>query len=147
MEFGIGLGWLREEYEALGMPWERRGARTDDHLRVLKALWTDAVSAHDGEYYRLPECRMYPKPVQSPHPPVHLGGESDAALRRAVVHGDGWFGMGHRYEDLPEQLAPGPGARRARAQPGTRSPSPSARRPTRSTTTRSPATASWASTG
>jgi probable F420-dependent oxidoreductase len=104
VEFGIGLGWLREEYEVLDMPWEKRGARTDDHLRVLKTLWTDAVSRHDGEYYRLPECRMYPKPVQSPHPPVHVGGESDAALRRAVRHGQGWFGMGHAAADLPKAL-------------------------------------------
>ncbi|MCU1399253.1 MAG: hypothetical protein JWN62_2362, partial [Acidimicrobiales bacterium] len=101
VEFGVGLGWLREEYEVLDMPWERRGARVDDHLQVIKSLWTEAVSAHDGAYYRLPECRMYPKPAQSPHPPVHVGGESDAALRRAVVHGDGWFGMGHRHEALP----------------------------------------------
>ena len=105
VEFGVGLGWLREEYEVLGMPWERRGARTDDHLRVLKTLWTDPVSAHAGEYYRLPECRMYPKPLQDPYPPLHVGGESDAALRRAVLHGDGWFGMGHRHDQLPAQLS------------------------------------------
>lgn len=105
VEFGIGLGWLREEYEVLDMPWQRRGARVDDHLQVIKKLWTEPVSAHDGPYYRLPECRMYPKPVQSPHPAIHVGGESDAALRRAVVHGEGWFGMGHRQDDLPGVLA------------------------------------------
>jgi probable F420-dependent oxidoreductase len=105
VEFGIGLGWLREEYEALGVPWEGRGGRTDEYLQVMRSLWTEDVSSHDGELYKLPPCRAYPKPVQKPHPPVHIGGDSDAALRRVARHGQGWFGMGHTPDVLPERLA------------------------------------------
>jgi probable F420-dependent oxidoreductase len=73
VEFGIGVGWAREEYEALQVPWEKRGKRVDDYLQVTKALWTQELSSHHGAAYDLPECRMYPKPVQKPHPAVHVG--------------------------------------------------------------------------
>lgn len=73
-EFGVGIGWLREEYEALGVPWTGRGRRTDEYLTAMRSLWTDEVSSFSGEVYQLPECRMYPKPVQRPHPPIHVGG-------------------------------------------------------------------------
>lgn len=105
LEFGIGVGWLREEFEALGVPFERRGARTDEYLAVLRTLWQDDVSEHRGELYDLPPCRMYPKPVQTPHPPIVVGGESDAALRRVARHGDGWFSFDRVPADLPEALA------------------------------------------
>lgn len=91
MELGIGVGWLEEEYEALNVPFERRGARCDEYLDVMKALWTEDPSSYEGEVYPLRECRMFPKPVQDPHPPILVGGESDAALRRVVRHGQGWF--------------------------------------------------------
>lgn len=104
VDIGVGVGWLREEVEAVGVPWERRGARTDDYLEVLRTLWCDDPSAHDGPYYRLPECRMFPKPVQDPHPPVHVGGESDAALRRAARAGQGWHTFNRRPGDLAEPL-------------------------------------------
>jgi probable F420-dependent oxidoreductase len=103
-DFGIGLGWLREEYEALDVPWEARGRRANEYLQVMEALWTGEVSSHDGPVYELPPSRMYPKPVQQPHPPVHVGGGSDAALRRVALHGQGWFGMGQTPETLPERL-------------------------------------------
>ena len=79
VEFGIGIGWLREEFEALNVPFARRGARTDEYLAVMRSLWTEDVSAFAGEHYDLPACRMYPKPVQAPHPPILVGGESPAA--------------------------------------------------------------------
>lgn len=104
VEFGVGVGWLREEFEALDMPFERRGRRTDEHLAVMKALWCDEVSEYHGELYDLPPCRMYPKPVQSPHPPIHVGGESDAALRRVARLGQGWFSFNRLPADLPEPL-------------------------------------------
>jgi probable F420-dependent oxidoreductase len=103
-EFGVGLGWLREEYEALGVPWEGRGSRTDEYLDVMRSLWEDEVSSYDGDLYKLPPCRAYPKPVQKPHPPVHIGGDTDAALRRVARHGQGWFGMGHTPDVLGERL-------------------------------------------
>jgi len=104
VEFGVGVGWLREEFEALGMPFERRGQRTDDHLAVMKALWTEQVSEYHGELYDLPACSMFPKPVQTPHPPIHVGGESDAAMRRVARHGQGWFSFNRLPDDLPEPL-------------------------------------------
>jgi probable F420-dependent oxidoreductase len=105
VDFGIGLGWLREEFAALNVPFERRGARTDEYLAVMKTLWTDEVSELHGEIYDLPACRFYPKPTQSPHPPIHVGGESRAAMRRAVRHGQGWFSFDRLPADLPEVLA------------------------------------------
>lgn len=105
VELGVGVGWLKEEYDALNVPFERRGARADEYLSVLKTLWTDEVSSFDGDIYPLRECRMYPKPVQEPHPRIHVGGESDAALRRAARHGQGWYGFNRRPDDVPEALA------------------------------------------
>ena len=105
VDFGVGVGWLREEFAAVAMPFERRGPRTDEHLQVMKALWCDEVSEFHGEFYDLDPCRMYPKPIQAPHPPIHIGGESDAAMRRVARHGQGWFSFNRLPEDLPEPLA------------------------------------------
>ena len=105
VDFGIGVGWLKEEFDVLAVPFERRGARTDEYLAVMKSLWCDDVSEHRGELYDLPPCRMYPKPVQTPHPPIHVGGESDAAMRRAARHGQGWYSFNRLPEQLDEPLA------------------------------------------
>lgn len=104
VDFGIGIGWLAEEFEVLGVPFERRGARTDEYLQVMRTLWCDETSEFHGDLYDLPACRMYPKPVQSPHPPVHVGGESDAALRRVARHGQGWYSFNRLPDQLPEAL-------------------------------------------
>ncbi|MGH9026698.1 MAG: LLM class F420-dependent oxidoreductase [Acidimicrobiia bacterium] len=95
VDFGIGIGWLSEEFDALEVPFAERAARTRDYLEVIRRLWCDDVSSHEGPYYRLPPCRMYPKPVQQPHPPVYFGGETDAALARVADVGDGWHGFNH----------------------------------------------------
>jgi probable F420-dependent oxidoreductase len=105
VDFGIGVGWLREEFEAVAMPFENRGRRTDEHLQVMKTLWCDEVSEFHGELYDLGPCRMYPKPIQAPHPPIHVGGESGAAMRRVARHGQGWFSFNRLPDDLPEPLA------------------------------------------
>jgi probable F420-dependent oxidoreductase len=103
VDLGIGVGWLREEFEALGVPWERRGVRTDEYIEVLRTLWCDDRSSFSGETYQLPECEMFPKPVQRPHPPLHIGGETDAALRRAARTAQGW----HTFNRSPDELAAG----------------------------------------
>jgi len=105
VDFGVGVGWLKEEFDALGVPFERRGARTDEYLTVMKSLWQDDVSEHHGDLYDMPPCRLYPKPVQQPYPPIHVGGESRAALRRVAVHGQGWYTFNRLPEDLDEPLA------------------------------------------
>ena len=92
---GVGVGWLREEFEALGAPaFERRGAASDEILTIFKMLWTGAPAAFSGEFFRFPEVRCLPTPIQKPHPPIWIGGHSEAALRRVARHGDGWHPVG-----------------------------------------------------
>lgn len=89
---GCGAGWLREEFEALGTPpFEERGRVTDEYLRVFKAIWTDPTPVFDGDYASFKDVSVLPLPVQKPHPPIWIGGESNPALRRAARLGDGWF--------------------------------------------------------
>jgi probable F420-dependent oxidoreductase len=105
VDFGVGAGWLKEEFDALQVPFERRGARTSDYIRVMQALWTMKRPSYQGEFYTLPECTQNPKPVQTPHPPIFFGGESKPALRRVATQGPGWMGASMMPEDLPEKLA------------------------------------------
>jgi probable F420-dependent oxidoreductase len=104
VDFGVGIGWLKEEFDVLGVPFAQRGARMDEYLTLMKELWTEDVAEHHGPFYDLPECRLYPKPVQRPHPPIHVGGESDAALRRVAAHGDGWYTFNRLPDELDEPL-------------------------------------------
>src|SRR5487761_1557692 len=90
LDIGLGLGWMPEEYEAAGVPFQHRGARVDDFLGCLRAVWADGVVEYNGDFYRVPPSRIEPKPVQRPHPPVLLGGSAEAALRRAGRMADGW---------------------------------------------------------
>jgi probable F420-dependent oxidoreductase len=89
---GLGSGWLPQEYAAAGVPFERRGARMDEYLRCLQALWTQDPVEFDGEFYTVPRSHMGPPPVQRPHPPVLLGGTAAPALRRAGRLAQGWIG-------------------------------------------------------
>jgi probable F420-dependent oxidoreductase len=92
---GVGVGWLREEFEALGAPaFERRGAVSDEYLRIFKALWTQDPASYAGEFYRFEAVRCLPHPEQKPHPPIWIGGHSKAALRRVARLGDGWHPVG-----------------------------------------------------
>lgn len=104
VDLGIGVGWLQEEYEAVGVPWTKRGSRTEECVDVMKTLWCDEVSAYEGDNYSLPPCSMHPKPIQSPHPPIHVGGESDAAINRAARVGQGWHTFGRLPDQVPEAL-------------------------------------------
>lgn len=101
---GLGLGWSSQEFAALNVPFERRGARMNDHIGVITSLWTDEISQYSGEFFTLPPCIQLPKPLQTPHPPIYLGGEGAAALRRAAMLGQGWFGYRLLPEDLPARL-------------------------------------------
>lgn len=104
-DFGIGIGWLREEFEALGVPWENRAGRTLECIEVMKTLWCDEVSSHNGERFQIQAAYQNPKPVQKPHPPLFFGGESDAALTRVATVGQGWFGFNLTPALLEERLA------------------------------------------
>ena len=101
---GIGVGWLKEEFRALGVPFEHRGSRCREYIEVMKRLWCDPVSEFKGRFYELPPCRQYPKPVQQPHPPLVFGGETDPALRRVADLGSGWFGFDHTPETAAESV-------------------------------------------
>ena len=93
IDFGVGVGWCKEEVLACGYTWEDRGKRCDEFLEVMQRLWTDPVAEFHGEHFDLPACRMDPKPIQKPHIPMIVGGHSPAGLRRAARFGSGWYGF------------------------------------------------------
>jgi alkanesulfonate monooxygenase SsuD/methylene tetrahydromethanopterin reductase-like flavin-dependent oxidoreductase (luciferase family) len=104
VDFGVGIGWLKEEFENLGMDFGTRAPRTEEYLLAMKALWSDGVSEFTGESVTLKPCHFNPKPVQRPHPPIIFGGESDPAMRRVARLGDGWYGYDLAPEDLRARL-------------------------------------------
>ncbi len=102
---GVGAGWLESECRAAGVEFATRGRRLDEALAVCRRLWTEPVVAHEGAFFAFSPVRFEPKPVQKPHPPILVGGESEAALRRAARHGDGWLGLDHTPASLARPLA------------------------------------------
>ena len=103
VDFGIGIGWLKEEFNALGVPWTDRAGRTEECIGVMKTLWCDELSSYQGKYFSFEAAYQNPKPVQRPHPPLIFGGESRAALKRVATLGQGWF----TFNVTPESLAQG----------------------------------------
>lgn len=100
---GIGVGWMREEFELLGQAFERRGRRTDEMVELLRSLWAGGWVEHHGEFYDVPPVEMSPPP---PAPvPIYVGGISDIALRRAARLGDGWVSDLHSTADLASMIA------------------------------------------
>src|SRR3954454_5059645 len=92
--FGIGVGWLHDEFRALELhPFEHRGAVVDEQLEIIKSVWTSERPSYDGRFYRFPELSVTPNPHQRPHPPILVGGNSPPALRRTVKFGDAWHGL------------------------------------------------------
>ena len=95
LTLGVGVGWLKEEFEALDSPdFERRGAVTDEWIAIFKQLWSRSPASFSGQFYRYADIRSEPFPLQKPHPPLWVGGHSRAALRRTARHGDGWHPVG-----------------------------------------------------
>ena len=105
LSLGIGTGWLREEFEAVGLSFEDRGAATRESVRAMRALWSGNDVEFRGKRYSFGPVKFEPKPVQKPHPPILVGGETEAALRRAAAIGDGWYGVGHSPETAAVQVA------------------------------------------
>ena len=93
IDFGIGVGWCKEEVIACGYNFNDRGKRCDEILQMMKQLWTEPIAEFHGEFYDLAPCRMDPKPVQKPHIPIIVGGHSSAGFRRAAKYGNGWYGF------------------------------------------------------
>lgn len=105
----LGVGMAPDEFRAVGVPYERRGKVTDEYVRAMKVLWSEAEPTFDGEFVQFAGVTFEPKPLQRPHPPLWFGGRSMASLRRAATEGDGWapsgavLGPGPWFEG-PEQL-------------------------------------------
>ena len=92
LDVGLGIGWAEDEYDAVGVPFRQRGKRGEEFIRCLKTIWTEEVVEFVGEYYRVPRSLVAPKPLQSPHPPILVGGYGSAAVGRAARLGDGFTG-------------------------------------------------------
>ena len=114
---GCGAGWESREFEVLGAPpFARRGAAVDEYIEVFRECWTRDTPAYDGEFVRVSGFPFQPKPVQKPHPPLWIGGESPAAIRRAARLGDGWYPIINNRNhplDTPERYAAAVDALRA----------------------------------
>lgn len=91
---GVGTGWLKEEFDAVGAAWEHRGARMEEQIEIMRRLWTEDLVAHKGRFYCFEEVGFEPRPARSPVP-ILIGGESPVALKRAARCGDGWYGTFH----------------------------------------------------
>jgi probable F420-dependent oxidoreductase len=102
---GVGAGWMREEAEAMGMRFDDRGARTDEHIEILQALWTQDEASYAGKHYAIPPSRMQPSPLQKPHPPIWVGGHEPPALRRTGKYGDGWHAYRLRVDEIAEKFS------------------------------------------
>jgi probable F420-dependent oxidoreductase len=100
LTFGLGIGYLRPEFDALGIPFAAKGPRAMDYLDAILALWTQPQPAHEGRFVRFAGIQAYPRPVQKPHPPIVIGGHTPPAFRRAVERANGWYGFALGPDDV-----------------------------------------------
>ena len=95
---GVGIGWAQEEFQALRVPFKSRGAITNEYLEAIKLLWTQDLASYEGEFVSFKDVHTAPRPARSPHPPIWVGGASDAAFRRTVRYGDAWHPIRNRMD-------------------------------------------------
>ena len=95
--FGIGVGYVKQEFDVIGVPYEERGARVSEHIEAIRALWTQDKPEFEGQFTQISGVQSNPRPIQQPHPPFVIGGMSPPAFRRAVAQGDEWYGF---FQDL-----------------------------------------------
>jgi probable F420-dependent oxidoreductase len=100
----FGVGWLKEEFDLLGVPFHERGAMADEYVQAIIELWTKEAPEFDGKYVSFRDVAFEPKPVQMPHPPVWFGGDADAVLRRVARYATGWWPFLTPPEKIPERL-------------------------------------------
>ncbi len=100
--FGVGIGWLEEEFDAVGMSFKDRALRTREYLALMKELWSKESPEYHGKTISIEGCKFMPKPAQRPHPPIVFGGDTEPSLKRAAKLGDGWYGIA---EDIDETAA------------------------------------------
>jgi probable F420-dependent oxidoreductase len=123
---GVGAGWMEEEFRLLGAPFKERGAATDEYLEAFKALWTEERPSYQGRHVAFRDVIFAPKPIQRPGPPVWVGGEGSAAMRRTVRLGNGWYPGNNNQKipfDTPARFAEGIADLRALAEQAGRDPS------------------------
>ena len=118
VEFGVGASWLAAEWEAVGLDFAARGRRVDEALGVCLRLWSEPIVEHHGASFDFSAVAFEPKPVQQPHPPILIGGDGPAALRRAGTVGDGWIPMNHTVDELPAAVERLAELRAAAGRPG-----------------------------
>lgn len=102
---GLGVGWLREEFDALGVPFERRGARADEYLDAMRQAWTGETLDARGEFIDWHGFKMLPRPAQDGGVPIVIGGTTDAAIRRVVARGDGWYVIHKDLDDFASNMS------------------------------------------
>ena len=102
---GVGVGYIAGEFEALGIPYGERGGRVDDHIEAMRAIWTQEKPVFKGKFTSFAGVQSKPSPVQTPHPPIIIGGMSAPAYRRAVRHGSGWYGFNQDLEAAAASIA------------------------------------------
>jgi probable F420-dependent oxidoreductase len=100
----VGVGWLKEEYDAIGVPFSKRGKIADECLAAMYELWTSDTPSFDGEFVKFDDVAFGPKPIRQPRPTVWMGGDADAVLRRAARFGDGWAPWLTKPEELPAKM-------------------------------------------
>ena len=105
LALGIGSSWLREEWEAVGLDFDTRGARVDEAIDVCRRLWTEETIEHHGRFFDFAPVAFEPKPVQAGGPALHIGGDGAVALRRTATVGAGWIPMNHGVDELGPPLA------------------------------------------
>ncbi|MBS7642953.1 MAG: LLM class flavin-dependent oxidoreductase [Candidatus Bathyarchaeia archaeon] len=106
--FGVGAGWFSEEFKSYGVRWDRfrvRIAKTIEGVTVIKKLWTEDSPSYNGQFYRIVNAPLWPKPVQKPHPPIFFGGRSEAILKAVAEMGDGWISWAVSSNDFREKLS------------------------------------------
>lgn len=104
LTLGLGIGWLAEEYEAMGTPFARRGARFDDYLEAVKKVWSGEVVEHESEFLSWHGFKSHPTPAQRPHPPILIGGSTTKTLRRVVNAAQGWYAPSDSTSELTEKI-------------------------------------------
>ncbi len=105
LDLGVGVGWSRDECRAMGVPWERRGDRTDAYLELMSRLWCDEISEYSGEFYNLPPCRCDPKPVQPNGLPIWIASDNRRGFHRLARFGHGWYAMALTPVEIADRLA------------------------------------------
>ena len=106
VQFGIGVGWMEDEFKNLGLDsFHHRGALVDEQIEVFKEVWANDPASFEGDHYQFHEVSVTPKPLQQPHPPILVGGNTDAALERTARLADGWLGISLRPQELAERRA------------------------------------------